>query len=48
MKQLFSRLMSMENPVQTYIDKPADGRLSPQPNMDLRVTHFVRALLRLK
>lgn len=48
MKNLISRLMSMENPVQRYIDTPKAGRLPPQPNMDLDMTHIVRAILRLK
>lgn len=48
MKNLISRLMSMENPVQRYIDTPKEGRLPPQPNMDLDMTYIVRAILRLK
>jgi hypothetical protein len=48
MKNLIARLMSMENPVQRYIDTPMEGRLPPQPNMDLGMTHIVRAILRLK
>lgn len=48
MKNLISRFLPSENPIQKYIETPKAGRLAPQPNMDLAMTHFVFWVLRLK
>ncbi len=48
MNSLITRLSSMGNPFQRYIDTPKAGYLPPQPNNDMAMTKFVKWVFRLK